>query len=152
MYLPPDPESFFSLVWEIVRQIPAGKVSTYGQIASMIPPPPEVEPPAYDRLAARWVGQAMRRTPPGSNIPWQRVINSQGTISFPAGSAAAQEQRRLLEMEAVLFDERGRVDFEEAGWDGPPAAWLAEHNLLPPRRLGRPGHNEADNKTQLNLF
>ena len=38
MFNPPNPKSFFQIVWDIVLQIPAGKVSSYGQIASMIPP------------------------------------------------------------------------------------------------------------------
>jgi hypothetical protein len=49
------------IVWEIVWQIPAGRVMTYGQIASMIPAPSGMDVPAYERIAPRWVGYAMRR-------------------------------------------------------------------------------------------
>ena len=52
-------------------------------------------------LAPRWVGTALRKTPRSKSIPWHRVINSQGTISFPAGSPQADDQRRLLEEEGV---------------------------------------------------
>lgn len=150
---PPDPRSFYGLVWEIVRQIPEGRVSTYGQIASMIPPPPGADPIQYERLKARWVGRAMNAAPVGGGIPWQRVINSQGMISLPRGSAAADEQRARLEMEGVEFDARGRVDFRQVGWDGPPVEWLAAHGLLPPRPLasGVADGDEAD-PTQLSLF
>jgi len=136
MYNPPDPKSFNELVWKIVQQIPPGRVSTYGQIASMIPPPEGVEPPSFDRLAPRWVGSAMNAVSGSSaSIPWQRVINSKGTISLPEGSRAALEQRARLEQEGVTFDESGRVDFNQLGWDGPDDAWLRQHNLLPPRPL-----------------
>ncbi len=140
------------MVWEIVRQIPEGRVASYGQIAAMIPPPEGVEPVAYDRLRARWVGQAMHATPSGSDVPWQRVINSQGTISLPAGSAAAEEQRARLESEGVGFDERGRVDFRQVGWDGPSADWLAARGLFPPPQLARGPAEDDPGAAQLSLF
>ena len=135
MFNPPNAMTFFQRVWDIVLQIPEGKVSSYGQIASMIPPDEEMEPAQLKRLAPRWVGTAMRKTPNGKSIPWHRVINSQGTISFPAGSAKADEQRRLLEMEGVDFDCRGKVDFAEVAWQGPDELFLRHSNLLPPRPL-----------------
>ena len=140
MYSPPDPKSFNEIVWNIVRQIPSGRVSTYGQIASMIPPPEGVDPPTYDRLAPRWVGNAMNAVSgsEGTGVPWQRVINSKGAISLPEGSRAAIEQRARLEQEGVAFNEAGRVDFNIVGWEGPGDAWLKEHQLLPPRPLGKP--------------
>ena len=131
MFVPPNAADFFETVWDIARQIPPGKVSSYGQIASMIPP----VAPNHRRLAARWVGTAMRKTPRGAGLPWHRVINSGGGISFPAGSAKAHEQRVRLEAEGVAFDERGRVNLMRFGWDGPPAHYLEARDLLPPRRL-----------------
>jgi methylated-DNA-protein-cysteine methyltransferase-like protein len=153
MFNPPDPSVFNKLVWLIVRQIPEGRVSSYGQIASMIPPPAGVEPEQYARLGARWVGNAMNVTPSGQSIPWQRVINSQGEISLPRGSANADEQKALLEMEGVTFDARGRVDFNMVGWDGPDDAWLSANGFLPPRSLKK--HSSRDNpkdSSQLSLF
>jgi methylated-DNA-protein-cysteine methyltransferase-like protein len=150
MFTPPDPTAYFGLVWRIAKQIPEGKVSTYGQIASMIPPPPGVEPEQYRRLGARWVGAAMNAMPDDQNIPWQRVINSQGEISLPKGSASADEQRALLAMEGVTFDERGRVDFEVVGWDGPDDAWLEANGFLRPRSLKK--SSPRDDHTQLSLF
>ena len=135
MFYPPDARDFFEIVWEIVQQIPPGKVSSYGQIASMIPPGKDVEPTRMKNLAPRWVGTALRKTPKGRNIPWHRVINSQGGISFPAGSPQADEQRRLLEMEGLRFDSRGRVDFAQVAWTGPDETYLRRNNLLPPRPL-----------------
>lgn len=149
MYQPPDPGSYNEIVWEIVRQIPEGRVSTYGQIASMIPLPEGVDSEQYDRLGARWVGNAMRQTPAGSQVPWHRVINSQGKISLPRGSASADEQRGRLEMEGVVFDDAGRVDFRLVGWEGPPDDWLGAHGLLPPRSLRG---EDKDSDTQLSLL
>lgn len=135
MFNPPNPKQFFETVWDIVLQIPEGKVSTYGQIASMIPPPDTVDPEQMIRLAPRWVGTAMRKTPKGKGIPWQRVINSQGKISFPTGTSNAEEQRNLLEMEGVEFDSKGKVNFAVVGWDGPDASYLEEQELFPPKPL-----------------
>lgn len=135
MFYPPNPTEFFATVWEIVQQIPPGSVSSYGQIASMIPPGNEAEPARMRHLAPRWVGAAMRKTPRGKSIPWHRVINSQGSISFPAGSAQAEEQRRLLAMEGVAFDANGKVNFAHVGWRGPDAAFLRRLGLLPPHPL-----------------
>jgi methylated-DNA-protein-cysteine methyltransferase related protein len=149
MYNPPDPTSFNRVVWQIVQQMPEGKVSTYGQIASMIPPPEGVALEQYQRLGPRWVGSAMRAVPSGQGIPWQRVINSQGRISFPRGSIGADEQRALLEMEGITFDQEGRVDFEQVGWEGPSTEWLDAHQLASPRSLRK---SPKPKNSQPNLF
>jgi len=81
------------------------------------------------------VGTALRKTPRGKSIPWHRVINSQGKISFPIGSAQAKEQRQLLESEGVTFNQRDKVDFAIVAWRGPDDAYLARKGLLPPRPL-----------------
>ena len=116
MFNPPNPRTFNALVWKIVREIPEGHVSTYGQIASMIPPPPEVDPARYKNLSPRWVGTAMRAKP-DAPIPWQRVINSKGRISPRIGFGGLL-QREILEEEGIEFDEEDRVDFEKYGWLG----------------------------------
>lgn len=77
----------------------------------------------------------MNITPPGQNIPWQRVIGGKGTISLPEGSRNAVRQRELLEQEGVKFDAQGRVDFELYAWEGPESAWLNERGLLAPKSL-----------------
>jgi len=120
-----DPNVYNTLVWEIVRQIPVGKIATYGQIAAIIPPPGGMDAKAYLAFGARWVGGAMAACPP--NVPWQRVINAQGKISLRPG---AEEQRRLLEAEGVEFDERERIDLHLFGWQGPSAEWQQTHSLL----------------------
>jgi methylated-DNA-protein-cysteine methyltransferase-like protein len=122
---PPNPQAFNARVYELVRAIPAGRVATYGQIARLIPPVEGVDAGAYLRLSPRWVGSAMAACP--DDVPWQRVINSQGKIS-PRPGDAMHKQRRLLEQEAVTFDERERVDLERYGWE-PNPGWLRAHSF-----------------------
>jgi methylated-DNA-protein-cysteine methyltransferase-like protein len=121
-----DPKIFNALVWEIVRQIPAGQVSTYGKIAAMIPPPEGMTLRSYEAFGARWVGGAMAACP--ESVPWQRVINSQGKISLRPGS---YDQRQMLEAEGVIFDQKGRVNLKLFGWEGPAREWRAAHGLQP---------------------
>lgn len=109
---PTQRTAFFKAVWNLVRQIPAGKVGTYGQIAARIPAPPGISDEDFKALRARWVGQAMAECP--GNVPWQRVINSEGKIS---GRPGADLQRQLLEAEGVTFDARQRVNLEIFGWE-----------------------------------
>jgi methylated-DNA-protein-cysteine methyltransferase-like protein len=97
----------------LVRQIPHGKVASYGQIALMIPPPMGVDFDSYKAFSPRWVGGAMAACP--DDVPWQRVINSQGKISERPG---AERQRTLLEEEGVVFL-KDKVDMKKYGWKGP---------------------------------
>jgi len=108
---PPDPIIFHHQVWELVCQIPLGKVATYGQIARMIPAPEGVDEKAYHAFGPRWVGGAMAACP--EDVPWQRVINSKGEISLRPG---AERQRMLLEEEGVQFNQGGRIDLKIFGW------------------------------------
>jgi len=112
---PPDAIAFNQQVWDVVRQIPVGKVTTYGRIAKMLSPPGNMNPKDYLAFGARWVGGAMAACPP--DVPWQRVINAQGKISLRRG-ADAEAQRMLLEAEGVRFDERHRVDLKVYLWEG----------------------------------
>ena len=115
---PPNPQAYHEQVWNLVRQIPAGKVATYGQIAKLLPPPNGVEIETYAAFAPRWVGGAMAACP--DDVPWQRVINSQGKISERAG---AEKQRQLLETEGI-----------DAYPDGPHQAALVGVDLIGARR------------------
>ncbi|NTU74834.1 MAG: methyltransferase [Anaerolineaceae bacterium] len=115
---------FNEAVWKIARQIPEGTVFTYGQIAELIPLPKGMPLDSFLAFRARWVGTAMAACP--EDVPWQRVINAQGMISVREGS---QEQRRLLEEDGVVFNERQRVDLKVYGWQGPTQEWLQENGL-----------------------
>ena len=124
---PPDPKGYAERVYEIVRAIPPGRVMTYGQIAALIPPPARVDPAQYEKLSPRWVGSAMANC--ADDVPWQRVINSQGKVSARAGYGP-MVQKHLLEREGVAFDEKERVDLAQYQWK-PEAEWLRERGLLP---------------------
>ncbi len=102
--------SFFDRVYAVVRQIPRGKVASYGQIAGLLGHP----------QAARTVGWALSalRDSQIDDVPWQRVINSHGRISIPRVELGAELQRALLEEEGVEFDSRGYVDLKRFGWRG----------------------------------
>ncbi len=101
--------SLYQRIYGVVRQVPPGRVATYGQIARMV-----------GRCTARVVGYALAALPEESTVPWQRVINSQGTISPRVGGDGSVRQRKLLESEGMSFDRQGRVDFKKAGWGGRP--------------------------------
>ena len=92
-------------IYATVRRIPRGRVSTYGWIAERAGLP----------RRARLVGHALRCAPSDRRLPWFRVINAQGRISFPRGSPSYLEQRRRLEDEGVVFV-RGRVNLARFGW------------------------------------
>jgi len=111
---PPNQQAYYEQVWQLVRQIPPGKVAAYGQVALMLPPPAGVEFEAYKAFGPRWVGGAMAACP--DDVPWQRVINSQGKISPRPGGA--EKQRQLLEQEGVEFDAKDRVDMKKYRWSG----------------------------------
>ena len=113
---PPNQQAYYEQVWNLVRQIPPGKVASYGQIAMMIPIPNGIEFESYKAFSPRWVGGAMAACPDG--VPWQRVINSQGKISEREG---AERQRILLEEEGVIFV-KDKVDMKKYGWKGPGEA------------------------------
>jgi hypothetical protein len=100
----------------------------------MIPPPPGagVDPGAYIHVRARWVGTAMRGSV-GADLPWHRVINSQGTISNLPQPGARDEQRARLEAEGVVFDTLDKVNFKVCGWAGPTRP-LAQTPRPPARR------------------
>jgi len=105
--------SFFERVYRVVRQIPRGKVASYGQIAAVLGHP----------QAARTVGWALSalRGSDIDDVPWQRVINSAGRISISRVDLGADLQRTLLEEEGIEFDARGYVDLRRFGWEG--MAW-----------------------------
>jgi methylated-DNA-protein-cysteine methyltransferase related protein len=109
----PVPEGYervFEKIYGLVLKIPRGRVMTYGQIARLL----------EDRYSPRLVGWALHVTPKDErNIPWHRVINSQGGIS--TGRVIIHEpnlQRWLLEAEGVVFDDRGRCDLSVYQWSG----------------------------------
>jgi len=115
----------YERIYAVVRQIPAGKVTTYGQVAATV-----------GHCTARMVGYAMAALTYDTDVPWQRVINRQGKISLRGSGHGSAHQHQLLEAEGVHFDGQGRVDLEVFGWSGPDWDWLEENGFypLPPLR------------------
>jgi len=97
-------QSVPEMILAAVRRIPRGKVCTYGDVAEVAGLP----------RRARLVGTVLRQTS-GRGLPWYRVINAGGRISFPVGSEAYARQRHKLEAEGVVFA-GGRVDLRRYGW------------------------------------
>lgn len=125
---PPGRDEFNQKVWEIVRQVPAGRVTTYGFIAGLIPPPGGMDAGDYRAWGARWVGSAMAACPP--DVPWQRVVNAQGKISLRPGGGG-QDQRELLEAEGVEFSSGDKIDLKKYAWSGPDESWQQASLPLP---------------------
>jgi len=100
----PKEQGRYQLIWQTVKQIPKGRVASYADIAAL------TGLPGQQRL----VGYALHNLPRNSDVPWQRVINAQGKISFPPRTARYRKQKALLEKEGVVF-EKGKVDMEKFG-------------------------------------
>ena len=97
----------FRKIHIIVKNIPSGKVATYGQIAALVGP----------GMPARIVGYALHGLPENNDIPWHRVINSKGKISYSSSRNEHDSlQRRLLEKEGVQSGSEGRIDLERFLW------------------------------------
>ena len=91
--------SFFETVYEIVKQIPRGKVMSYGQIARAA---------GFPRKA-REVGWALHVNPDPEHIPCHRVVNREGRVSPAFVFGGENMQVALLKSEGVEFDENGLV-------------------------------------------
>ena len=99
--------NWYQNVWKVVSEIPPGHVLTYGEVARLSGMPRQ----------ARRVSQALRRAPRGLKLPWHRVINAQGKISFPVDSSGWKEQKDMLESEGVIFL-NGKIDLDRFGYRG----------------------------------
>lgn len=93
-----------------VKKIPRGKVATYGQIARLAGKP----------HGARGVGWILNSSSETHKLPWQRVLNSRGKISFPVKSDEHKKQKSLLKKEGVKFAEDGSINLEQFGWKKEP--------------------------------
>lgn len=109
--------SFNEKVYAIVRLIPKGQVTSYGRIAEMLDSP----------RGARQVGFAMSALkgkvddPKYSDVPWQRVINSQGKISIKGSDGGRIMQTELLREEGVMVQKVGndlKIKIQEYLWEG----------------------------------
>src|SRR5438067_10419385 len=99
-----DDKSYRGRVYDIVRQIPPGKVMTYGQLAIIL----------GEGYTARTIGYVMHGSEDG--VPWQRVINSQGKCSTGRLTIPMNLQQELLEAEGVVFNGSGKCDLGMFQW------------------------------------
>jgi methylated-DNA-protein-cysteine methyltransferase-like protein len=95
----------YERIYAVVRQIPRGRVTTYGHIAKVV-----------GGCSAQMVGFAMAGLGAESDVPWQRVINARGRISPRGGGPGAMLQREILLEEGIVFEPDGSIDFERFGW------------------------------------
>lgn len=103
--MPREISPLYRCVYALIRQVPPGCVTTYGRIGRRA------------GCTARTVGFALAALAPGSDVPWQRVVNRAGRISLRRSGEGDLLQRDLLEAEGVCFDRGQRIDLERYGWD-----------------------------------
>lgn len=102
------PSSNSSKIVAVIRRIPRGKVATYGQIAKQAGLPGR----------ARLVGRVLKEQPATSKLPWHRVVNARGEISYASSRESADHlQRLLLEAEGIEFHGPGRIDLARYRWN-----------------------------------
>lgn len=101
-------QNTFTRIYDMVRQIPRGFVTTYGQIALLIGNP----------RMSRVVGYALHVNPEPGVIPCHRVVNRFGGLSSAFAFGGDNQQRILLEEKGVAFLEDGRVDMKKHMWYG----------------------------------
>jgi len=97
-------ESLFDTIYDIIFQIPRGKVATYGQIARYVDF-------GCDARMVGWALASLGNRREELPVPWQRVVGRGGKISL-----TGSEQRRLLEKEGIVFDKNGKIDLDRYGW------------------------------------
>ncbi len=98
-------QQLYALVYETVRDIPSGKVATYGQIARLLGLPNH----------ARHVGFALANLASDSTVPWHRVVNAQGKTHLRHGGKASC-QRQLLEAEGIVFCDNEKIALKKFQW------------------------------------
>ncbi|GIU44714.1 methylated-DNA--protein-cysteine methyltransferase [Shewanella sairae] len=97
--------SAMSQIWHIVAMIPEGKVCSYGKVADLAGLPGR----------ARYVSRALKMAPGELKLPWHRVINSQGKISFAENTEPFIEQMQRLRSENIVVN-RGKIKMAEYEW------------------------------------
>ena len=108
-------ESFFELVYEVARQIPKGRVTSYGAIAACL----------GTKLSARMVGWAMNgagRVRP--KVPAHRVVNRLGILSGKHHFSPPDSMEKLLKKEGIKVKNDKIVDFEKHFWDPVKELWF----------------------------
>ena len=99
--------AFNEAVYDVVRQIPEGRVASYGQVARLVGKPRN----------ARFVGFALHVNPEPIITPCHRVVFKDGALAPGFAFGGEDEQRRLLEAEGIGFLPDGRVDMAHFAWE-----------------------------------
>lgn len=102
-----EQSAFSKKVIELIQQVPKGKVATYGQIAKLAGKP----------QGSRGVSWILHSSSKAYNLPWHRILNSKGKISFPEGTSEFKQQKKLLEKEGIEFDGDNEIDMVEFQWN-----------------------------------
>jgi methylated-DNA-protein-cysteine methyltransferase-like protein len=116
--------NFYEQVYAVVRRVPPGKVTSYGRVAQMLGRP----------NAARAVGYALSALKDQSeddttaDVPWQRVVNSQGRISIKNREHSARQQAELLRNEGVEVSDDLKIDLDRFLWEG--LHWVEVDDIL----------------------
>ena len=100
-------DNFFERVYEIVRQIPEGKVTSYGAIAKAL----------GTARSARMVGWAMNASHNIEDVPAHRVVNRNGLLSGKHHFEGTNLMQQLLENEGIEVVDNQIVDFEKVFWE-----------------------------------
>ena len=111
-------ESVYQKMLMVVREIPPGRVATYGQIAWIV-----------GAASPRMAGYALGGLSEDTDVPWQRVVNRHGGISPRGDPLATDRQRKRLIEEGIKFQPDGRIDLDRYGWAGPDPDWLEAHDF-----------------------
>ena len=107
----------YSPVYALITEVPKGEVASYGMIASLLP-----------GIGPRQVARALSHMPRGVKAPWQRIIQSSGSVAERVG---AERQRNMLRKEGVTFRKNGSVDWQAHRWHGPSQQWIIENDFDP---------------------
>lgn len=99
--------SFYEDVWEVARQVPKGRVTTYGAIAKYL----------GTKMSARMVGWAMNAAHADETIPAQRVVNRNGMLSGKAHFGSPDRMQQLLEKDGVRVENDQVAEFGALYWD-----------------------------------
>ncbi len=102
-----ESKNFFNDVYDVVRQIPVGRVTSYGAIAQFL----------GSKLSARMVGWAMNACHGMPDVPAHRVVNRNGILSGKHFFGSPTAMQELLEQEGVMVKSDKIIDFKKIYWD-----------------------------------
>lgn len=103
----------YGAIHDLIREVPKGEAASYGMIASLLP-----------GVGPRMVARAMRSAP--KDLKWYRIVTASGA---PADHSGAEEQRRRLKKEGVVFKKNGAVDWAQCRWKGPSQKWIEKTGM-----------------------